>query len=644
MNDPWYSRVIDPTTEAAELAHIAAYRPDLRPHVVAHPNAYPELLAWLRDQGDPAVVVAAVDARTAWAQAQAAPPVPAAAVSLTAPTTVAQAPAQVPAQAWAQVPAQTPALGQPGAGAGAGVVPAGTGPADPARRRKRLIVVGAVAAVAVALGGAAFAVSHLVGGKFRPAASPEAAAERLVEAAARKDLLGMAGILSPAETESLRSLVASSARGGGIVGTSAKDVVSALDMLRIDVRGVETRTTVLQDGLARVGLVDGTVTVDADVDRLVDLLMSQVENVDLGGLGDLGYDVTPSDLTEMRRDMLESLEDELPLSVDLGEIARENPDPLFVVTVEEGGGWYVSPYLTVGEILYLESGTTVPRGTMMGEGRGTGGDSPTDAADAVVRSVAHGDARGLYEMLALPDRRMLSVYGPGSFDLDDDVDVSGSFRVLDESRGTALLVPDALEVVVDRGYDVAHWRFDEACVTHFTRSGGGIDVCLDELPLASDLGLGDLALVAVEEGDGWFVSVTESVARAGRLASEAIADLEDRGVSVDARWYVEKLERMSDYDVSYDGMSDGFDIRTELERARMTLLVFFTENPVLDGSDPMVYLTESGYVAPSGVVAELVESDPAAGVFCIVATDVVGDQGTYAVDSDGTIYDGPSCG
>ncbi|WP_040399004.1 hypothetical protein, partial [Cellulomonas massiliensis] len=59
-SDLFAALVTNPATTPAQLAVVATERPDLRVHVARHPAAYPELLAWLRALGDPAVV-AAVD-------------------------------------------------------------------------------------------------------------------------------------------------------------------------------------------------------------------------------------------------------------------------------------------------------------------------------------------------------------------------------------------------------------------------------------------------------------------------------------------------------------------------------------------------------------------------------------------------------
>ena len=57
------ARLADPAVSPSELADIAHQHPTLRAQVAAHPIAYPELLAWLGEIGDPAIdaVIAARD-------------------------------------------------------------------------------------------------------------------------------------------------------------------------------------------------------------------------------------------------------------------------------------------------------------------------------------------------------------------------------------------------------------------------------------------------------------------------------------------------------------------------------------------------------------------------------------------------------
>ena len=78
-----------PVTPAAELARIAASRPDLHPALAANPATYPDLVDWLRTSPDPAVQDAL--ARRATAQ-----PEPAQAAQAEAPARAANAPTNQP--------------------------------------------------------------------------------------------------------------------------------------------------------------------------------------------------------------------------------------------------------------------------------------------------------------------------------------------------------------------------------------------------------------------------------------------------------------------------------------------------------------------------------------------------------------------
>ena len=140
----------DPATPAEVLAAIAEHRPDLRPYVAANPTAYPGLLEWLGNLGDPAVD-AALQAR---AGAPLTPEPPTAPVAPEPPTTplvpesegFAAPGYQPPAAAAGATPApgypapETPAYGTPQqaapygapqAGGAYGAPPAGGGYAPP---------------------------------------------------------------------------------------------------------------------------------------------------------------------------------------------------------------------------------------------------------------------------------------------------------------------------------------------------------------------------------------------------------------------------------------------------------------------------------------------------------------------------------
>ena len=137
-----------PATPAAELARIAASRPDLHPALAANPATYPDLIDWLRTSPDPAVQTAL--ARRASAPAQPEP---------------AQA---APAQTEAPAQAEGADAAAPSAKAG------GTTPRRILRRRPLAIAAAALAVVLVLAVGGAFAWTRTHRGN--PTSTPTGAA------------------------------------------------------------------------------------------------------------------------------------------------------------------------------------------------------------------------------------------------------------------------------------------------------------------------------------------------------------------------------------------------------------------------------------------------------------------------------------
>ena len=82
-----------PATPAAELARIAASRPDLHPALAVNPATYPDLVDWLRTSPDPAVQAALARRTTAPAQPE---PTQAEPAQAEAPARAANAPTNPP--------------------------------------------------------------------------------------------------------------------------------------------------------------------------------------------------------------------------------------------------------------------------------------------------------------------------------------------------------------------------------------------------------------------------------------------------------------------------------------------------------------------------------------------------------------------
>ena len=85
-----------PATPAAELARIAAARPDLHPALAVNPATYPDLVDWLRTSPDPAVQAALARRTIPTAQPEPTQAEPAQAAQMEAPARTANAPTSPP--------------------------------------------------------------------------------------------------------------------------------------------------------------------------------------------------------------------------------------------------------------------------------------------------------------------------------------------------------------------------------------------------------------------------------------------------------------------------------------------------------------------------------------------------------------------
>ena len=161
-----------PSTPAAELARIAAARPDLHPALAANPTVYPDLVDWLRTSPDPAVQAALAQRTTAQPEPTETTPAQAEALTRTADATANPSTSTAPAPA--AKTKRRAGLTRSTASAGSGADADSTAsPAPRTRRRPRMGIIAAIlVAVLVLAGGAAIAVKKLHGGTGAQATSP----------------------------------------------------------------------------------------------------------------------------------------------------------------------------------------------------------------------------------------------------------------------------------------------------------------------------------------------------------------------------------------------------------------------------------------------------------------------------------------
>ena len=161
-----------PSTPAAELARIAAARPDLHPALAANPTVYPDLVDWLRTSPDPAVQAALAQRTTAQPEPTETTPAQAEALTRTADATANPSTSTAPAPA--AKTKRRAGLTRSTASAGSGADADSTAsPAPRTRRRPRMGIIAAILVAVLALaGGAAIAVKKLHGGTGAQATSP----------------------------------------------------------------------------------------------------------------------------------------------------------------------------------------------------------------------------------------------------------------------------------------------------------------------------------------------------------------------------------------------------------------------------------------------------------------------------------------
>ncbi|OCG74785.1 hypothetical protein [Microbacterium sediminis] len=518
------SAVLPPTMTAAELTQLASTRPDLGAAVASHPNAHPELVAWLAQHGAPEARAAA--ARRLAGPAPAAPgaagrgPAPAAPGAPDAPSPASPAPAPGTAASAPGTPAPAPAPGTPAPGTPA--------PA-PARKRRRGLLIGAIAAgtVIVLGGGGAIAWSLFAP---RGAATPTGAVEKLVDVVTGDNLLGALSLIAPSEAEVFSGIAESAA--GIRFGDIAYDdyLADAYAAISIDAEDLVYDETTIAEGVARVGIVDGSPTIDADVEALADVLeaFARAHAETFAEYSGMDPDQIEAELERGRADLVAGIDDAFPVSIDFAdEVDADGITPAQALVVDEGG-WYLSPLLTLAD-----GGLTGFAGAQRDD---VIGDAVIDAVPSASAEAALDDAiagfnawqstgemEPFVERLPLAERRLLSLYGRGlSLDLPSGYEVTDHRETWVPGSGDAVFAIDAVSLA-QHGLDVG--SYEDGCVT----ARDARPSCLDELPFAAELGLDTPVGIVSEVDGGWQFSPLATLGRAIERALDGFAAAAEDG-------------------------------------------------------------------------------------------------------------------
>ncbi|WP_062515872.1 hypothetical protein [Demequina gelatinilytica] len=530
------AEVLDPHTAPARLGEIVQQRPDLGAAVARHPQAYPALLDWLAAYGDPQARATVAALRT---------PEPAS-FTPAGPLTAGHAPAQA---GYVAAHAAPVAVADPVAPAPEQADVDVLGATRP-RPRGRVVagIVAGVVVLALAAGGAFAYFTFLHG-----AGSPQSAVEKLVDGALSGDMVALGTSIAPSERELFQDLadgfdeIAQQRLGGVADAEESFDVEAILDTVDVDLRGMVYETEELAEGVAVVRITGGVIEADVDKGPFIDAVMEQYEAAATAGLEEMGYDPSMIDSElDTARDAIDSWVDEtFPWTFDIAQVLEEqaehvDPDagdlsPLAFVTVDEGG-WYVSPMLTVAELASYAAVGRVDHGGAVVDALAfaTPEQAVTGTADAVEEFFSTHDLEALAAVMPLPERRLLSIYGEP---LLDEVDWSGAPELTlditdvdvatDGGRAVAEVLAFLVAVEPTDGGSPSTVRYDDGCMT--VETSYQEELCLSDAPPLEMLGIDDLTLTVLKEGDGWLVSPFATLGDYLVRVTEGYADASEDG-------------------------------------------------------------------------------------------------------------------
>jgi hypothetical protein len=260
----------------------------------------------------------------------------------------------------------------------------------------------------------------------------EGAVRQLADAIEHEDPLAAVDVLNPDEIRSLRSTV-------DTVSQRAKELELVNDAaapfagVDLTVNNLGLSTEELAPGYVKVSVTDGEIDSTINRDGLADLIARRTND--------------PSYASQLRRE----------------DLIADGHDP-FVVVIERGDGWYISPAYTVLEyIRVLNDLPAADYGSAVTSAPGAA--SPEAAAEDALRAFSAGDWGRLFELsapneLPLYDYRTPFLQGladasPPGFTID-------SFDASSEVNGdTALITVRAAGTTEDGG----SWSLDDRCLS-----------------------------------------------------------------------------------------------------------------------------------------------------------------------------------
>jgi hypothetical protein len=378
-----------------------------------------------------------------------------------------------------------------------------------------------------------FAIGALGGDDDGGADSPEAAVQDLAAAVGEEDAIGVVNSLNPEEVGPLVDLYEAAAARSEELGLLELDDAGAPPDLEIEVEGLELQTEQLADGVARVTIEGGQAS------ALLDAADEQV-----AGVMD-GADVPILDFGEGGDGQVEDLEGEVDAD-ELGEDLFDGESQPFLIVVDDGDGWYVSPSYTIAEGLAVANGWDEPDYDA-GDEPPEGADSPEAAVQGMAEAIAGFDVASGAALLPPGEARWAQDYldtiveAIGPDEIDDALDDTEpeledlQLRVEEEGDGEAFVVIESVTFSYedeDDGHTTV--ELDGDCLTVQDEYSDGEEDCIEDAleeeaadPALADLVPDEQGVVVVERDGGWFVSPVRTVAH---YVQHVVDNLGDRQI------------------------------------------------------------------------------------------------------------------
>ena len=383
--------------------------------------------------------------------------------------------------------------------------------AKKSRGKMAAIISVIVVAVLVVIGGGAFALTRFLpgAGGF---ATPNALANSVSSAFDSNKLANLAPALAPSELEAATLWQKDYKANGKADWTklmSPEALADYVDQIDISKSTIEHTVDEKSDNLSLITITkwEGEVTVKPE---LADKFREYYEKAK--------GDKLTADESKMFDDLKREISEEPNYS---GNILQRlfNTDKLTLVSVKEGGKWYISPVMTMAEQMVSYSSVTPNYGADFTNVEGA--KSPEEAVSGMVDALRNGAGMGdkdFYRFLDLPERRVAAVYGgSGSTGgVGDSIQVNWGLTSTKVSGG-AVVNFGTTSITFDGSYKV---EFNNDTVTYsYTDSSSGYNSRYTSPKPQSQTvrfteGLVNperLGVFAVQDNTGWHVSFISTI-------------------------------------------------------------------------------------------------------------------------------------